>query len=450
MKKIPGFLPFLTLLFALVSLQSPVQALEEPEILSPYAILVDGRDGKILYEKNAHEKAYPASMTKILTAYLVAEAIDQGQFTLDTMITADEGSRATLASDGSTQGIQVGETMSVRDLLHCLLLASANEAGTILGIAVSGDLESFHELMNQTLQSLGCENTHFVNTHGYHDDEHYTTAYDMTLIYQAAVKNPIVADVIKTVEYTTQATNLTEPRHFFNTNALLSEWYYRGYFYEHAIGGKTGSTSLAGRCLISGAVKEEEYRIAVVMGAEKVEQEDGSFLLMQMKETRDLLVWGIDEFASRSISPGVEPVTVVTVTLSDDADHVMVKAQGELTHTLPLEMDLEEIQQTIHLDALSVEAPVYAGQKLGELEFSHQGEVYGTLDLVAVNAVNRSELLYHKQNIETMVQDSGGTLVAVGVGAGAAVGGLALARTTLKKRNRRNTWRNNQKRQNRR
>ncbi len=416
--------------------------IEYPEISAPVALLMDGNHGEMLYEKNAQERAYPASTTKIMTALLVAEAIDQGILSLDTMITATEASQADLSIYGSTQGISPGEEMSVADLLHCLMLASANEAGNILAIAVSGDLETFVAQMNAKAQEIGCTGSNFMNTHGLHDDQHYTTAYDLYLIFQNAMSYPVFADCVGTSSYTTQPTNLSEERFFYNTNGLMSEWYYRGYSYSNCIGGKTGSTPEAGRCLVSGAVFGTEFVISVVLGTEPQILEDGSTLLPQFAESKALLQLGIDRFDRQTLSPGNDPVGQVEVTLSDDTDTVLVKAQGEITKTLPVGMDLSAIEMDVVMEVETVEAPVMAGTKMGTMSLSHKGELYGVLDVVAVNDVSRSEILYRKQQMENFVSDWGIYMAAAAVGIGGAMVGVQVA---MEKRRRKHSWRNNQK-----
>lgn len=442
MKKKQLFSSFLTSMMALALWASPqtAWAVEPPEVTAPYAILVDARYNEILFEKNAYDRTYPASTTKVMTALLVAEAIEQGALTLDTMITTTEASREGLSIYGSTQGIDVGEIMSVKDLLYCLMLASANEAGNILAIALCGDLQTFVDKMNEKAQEIGCLDTHYINTHGLHDDEHYTTAYDLFLIFQEAMTLDIFAEVVGTTTYTTAATNQSAERHFYNTNGLLSEWYYKGYAYDYCIGGKTGSTPEAGRCLVSGAEYGNEYVISVVLGTSPVVQEDGSTLLPQMSESRDLLKHGIDDFERRIITPGVDPVSQVAVTMSDEADKVLVVAQGEISKTLPVDMDLDSIETHLNLFLTTMEAPVYKGEKVGEMTLSYEGEVYGVLDLVTSIDVAHSDLLYTKREIENFLADWGfvvaGGAVAVGTG-------MALAQYTAEKRRRRHSWRNN-------
>lgn len=184
MKKKDFFSIFFLPLLLLLAFPSSALDIDYPEITASYAFLADAKHDEVLFTQNAYDKAFPASTTKIMTGYLVCLAIDQGIVSLDTMITATEDSTVDLSIYGSSQVISPGETMSVQDLLHCLLVASANEAGNILAIEIAGDLQSFIQSMNDKAAELDCTGTQYRNTHGLHDDEHYTTAYDLYLIFK--------------------------------------------------------------------------------------------------------------------------------------------------------------------------------------------------------------------------------------------------------------------------
>ena len=278
-----------------------------------------------------------------------------------------------------------------------------------------GDVASFIELMNQRARELGCTGTHFANTHGLHDDDHYTTAYDICLFTREALKHDLIREVVGTSVYTVPATNLSEPREFYNTNALLSNWHYMGYVYDKAIGVKTGTTPEAGRCLVSAAVDGDEYLIAVILGAEPAVREDGSTDLKQFSESTALLKWGFRNFQRTTISQEDTPVAAVNVTLSQDANQVLVKPVGTLERTLPVDMDLEAIEPTISLFQDTVEAPVKEGQVMGTMTLTYDGEVFGTLDLVATTSVDRSELLYRQEQIRQFFANSGTKLILAAV-----------------------------------
>ena len=182
---------------------------EDPNILAKAALLVDANTGLPIYAKNEHEELYPASLTKIMTALLVFEAIEDGKLSMDQMLTASSSALMGLADDGSTAGIQVGETMSVQNLLYCMLVVSANEACNILAEAVSGSVSAFVDAMNAKAKELGCENTHFVNPNGLHDPQHYTSAWDLYLITAAAMQYDGFMTICDTAHVVIPATNMS-------------------------------------------------------------------------------------------------------------------------------------------------------------------------------------------------------------------------------------------------
>ena len=213
---------FLLLLLLVNLLAVPAAAaVPDPDIQAKAALLVDQKTGAVVYAKNEHQELYPASLTKIMTALLVLEAVDRGTLKLDQPITATASAMTTLAADGSTAGIQVGEVLTVEQLLYCMLVVSANEACTILAEQVSGSVGAFVDAMNAKAEELGCEHTHFMNPHGLHDDQHYTSAWDLYLITRAAMEYPEFMTVCDTTSTTIPATNLSPERILYNTNYLI-------------------------------------------------------------------------------------------------------------------------------------------------------------------------------------------------------------------------------------
>lgn len=367
------------------------------------ALLVDMDTDYIMYEQNAYEKVYPASITKVMTAALVLDAVQDGTLSLDQMITAGDTAWQGLDSSSSNQNIQVGEQMSVKDLLYCLMVASANEAANILAVAVAGSIENFVGMMNAKAAELGCTGTHFVNPDGMPDDDHYTTAYDLYLIGKYAMQNEQFRTIVSTKEYYVEPTNMTENRrHFYNTNGLLSNMKYSGYYYEYCIGIKTGSTDAAGYCLLSAAEKDGQRLICVMMGCENPKDAEGNIQRLQFTESAKLLDWGFKNFSYQTILNSADPVAEVPVTLSTECDYVSVAVDGSIEAQLPNDVTSEDFQWTTDLPE-SVEAPVHAGDVLGTLTVTLDGETYGTVNLVAVNDVERSQMLVIKQKISTVL-----------------------------------------------
>ena len=377
------------------------QILQDMYIDGTAAILVDAQTGTVLYEQAARERRYPASITKVMTALLAVEAIDRGDLSKDMVITVGPEVGTDVGEDSSTQNIKEGEQIRLEDVLYCVLVASANEACNVIAQAVSGNVEDFVALMNQRAAELGMEDTHFVNTHGYHDQDHYTTAYDISLMCQEAMEHELFRTIVSSKSYTVPATNLHEARELHETNALVSTWRVTGYYYQYATGIKTGHTPEAGYCLASSASKDGRDLIAVVMGCDRVPGTTGSEGFTYFSESVRLLEWGFQNFSTKQLLDSTYFAGTIPVTLSRETDRIGVQASGELEAILPNDLDPADFQLTPVYDAESLTAPVTKGQVVGHVTVSNGDTVYGQLDLVTVDAVERSELLYRLDQIET-------------------------------------------------
>ena len=362
----------------------------DPDILAKAALLVDANTGTVVYAKGEHEELYPASLTKIMTALLTLEAIDAGKLSMDQELTATATALEGLSSDGSSAGIKVGETMSVRNLLYCMLVVSANEACDILAEAVSGSVSAFVAAMNAKAADLGCENTHFVNPNGLHDPQHYTSAWDMYLITKAAMEYPDFMTICDTAAYTVPATNLNAERKLYTTNHLLSNWRVIGYRNTEAHGIKTGTTDAAGHCLVSSAMRGSLHFISVILGADRV-VENGVGNIRSFSETTRMFNYGFDNFTYKTIVEEKEVIQEVPVSLSK-MDHVTVHPAKDIEVFLPKVLGAGDLERTITLEE-PVEAPVEKGQKLGTMTLSYDGVTYATVDLLASFDVEASKLM---------------------------------------------------------
>ena len=370
----------------------------DPQILAKAAVLADPTTDDIAYALNEHQELYPASLTKIMTALVVLEAVDAGKLSLDQEITASETAFHGLSADGSTANIKPGEIMTVRNLLYCMLVVSANEACNILAEAAWGNTDAFVDQMNLRAQELGCENTHFANTNGLHDPSHYTSAWDLYLITKEAMKHDIFVTISDTANVKIPATNLSGERNYWTTNHLLSTWRVIGYLDKRAVGIKTGSTSEAGNCLVSSATQGSLSYISVILGAERVE-ENGVGNIRSFSETSRMFDYGFENFTYKTILEKSEPIKDVTVTLSK-TDCVTVHPAEDIETLMPKGLNPEHLERTVKLTEETVEAPVEAGQKLGTLVLSYDGTVYAEVDLLAMNAVEASKVLVFWRDVQ--------------------------------------------------
>lgn len=410
------FFSTLFILALVFTLAVPVGAANAFDVDARAALLVDWDSGEVLYEKNAHEQNYPASITKVMTALLTLEAVHKGTLSLTQEITAQESAFDGLAADGSTADIKAGEVMSVENLLNCLLIVSANEASHILAEAVSGSIPAFVEQMNQRAKALGCADTHFVNPSGLHDARHYTSAWDVYLITAEAMKYEEFNTIVARKEYTVPATNISQERSLHSTNYLISTWRtgWPGYFYEAARGTKTGSTPEAGYCLVASAERAKRKLVSVVLGAERVEREDGVTETRSFSETIRLFDHGFDDFKALELIDTSALVCEVPVALSDEANYIVVRPGEGLRRMVPVDLTPAELVREISLHAESVDAPISEGDELGTLTVSYDGVVYGTVPLVALNDVSASRILVMERNVRSFLARPLVRYVAVG------------------------------------
>ena len=237
MKKFTSPLSFFLSLFLLAGLVSPAALADGQEILfsveAAAAILIDADTGEVLYEQAPDERRFPASITKVMTGLLTVEAVERGELTLETTVTLSDTLYTGIGWGGSTQNLEPGEVLTIRDLLNCALIPSANEACNALAEAISGSIPAFVELMTQRAQELGMTSTQFMNTHGYHDDNHYTTARDIAKMCQTAMALPVFREIVSRGTYTVPATNLHDARVLQDTNALVSGAKVSGFRYQY-------------------------------------------------------------------------------------------------------------------------------------------------------------------------------------------------------------------------
>lgn len=403
MKKRRWFSLFLSfaLLLPLFSLTS-ADAYEDFTLDAKAGLLIEADTGEILYEKNAHQENFPASLTKVMVALLVFEAIDEGKIALTDSVTATESAFEGLSSDGSTANIVPGETMTVEQLLNCMLIVSANEACNILAEAVCGEgnISQFVQRMNERAAALGCENTHYVNTSGLHDPDHYTTAWDIYLITRALMPYEKFMEICNSKSAEIAETDHNQRHVLHSTNRLISNWRELGYLYRDAQGIKTGSTPEAGYCLISSALRGSRHMISVVLGAERVTLEDGvTIQTRSFSETSRMFDWGFDNFVLRDILSSSDLVQEVPVALSSEASYVSTHAAEDIACLLPDNVEPDMLERTVTLTNDTVDAPVSAGDVLGKLTLSYNGKVYAETDLLALNDVSASWFLTAQRRV---------------------------------------------------
>lgn len=248
------------------------------KVFSEAAILMEQSTGKILFEKNAYKRMYPASTTKILTCIIALEECD-----LDETAIASEDAVNSVKNGYTKANIVPGEEFTIKQLLLLMQLQSANEAANIIAEHISGSTEKFAELMNKKAKEIGCKDSNFVNANGMHDENHYSTAYDLAQICRYCMKNKTYREIMLTEKcdipdteiwnnYKIENDREDEPyREFYNTNKLLQKG--NQYYYPYCTGGKTGFTTPAKNCFIATSNKDGFELVSVILHAELTDDE---------------------------------------------------------------------------------------------------------------------------------------------------------------------------------
>lgn len=376
-------------LFNLYTLSFADSTIPNPDfqIYSSGSVLMDASTGKVLIQKDMNKQLYPASTTKILTAIIAIEKLD-----LSSTLIASRSAVMAIPSGYSNAGIKVGESLNVNDLLEMFLIHSANEVGYIFAEEISGNIENFANLMNQKATELGCINTHFTNPSGIHDINHYSTAYDMALIARYCMKNETFRNIVNKKSCKFSATDLyPEERYFKNTNSLLDPS--NRYYYEYAIGIKTGFTTQAKNCLIAGAQKNGIELIAVMLGAEATENgQSGRYI-----DAKNLFDFGFENYKVKQfLQEGTKIAEIKIKNATKETQTLNLLAKTSLSATFESSFNISSLNPSIKIEE-NITAPIAKDKILGKISYDIDGITYET-DLIAENDVIKSNIL------ETIIQ----------------------------------------------
>lgn len=353
----------ITVLFIAALSLSPVKAhAETPSLTAECAILAELSSGRVLFAQNAHAKRYPASTTKIMTALVVLENCN----TNDTVTVPKEAQGV----EGSSIYLEAGEKLTVLELLYGLMLRSGNDAATALAIHCAGSVYDFAQLMNQKAESIGCQNTNFVNPSGLPSSDHYTTAYDLMLISREAMMNDIFRRIVSTQKINISWDSREYNRILINENKML-------YNYDGANGIKTGYTKAAGRCLVSSAEKNGMTLIAVVLNCSPMYSECGKMLDYGFDNYTLTEITAIDGFGGTvRVKKGFE-------------DNVPFGNNERFIYPLS-ENDNVSVQTELFFD--SIEAPVRANMHVGCIKIELNGKIIKNIPLVTSRGIRKNTL----------------------------------------------------------
>lgn len=338
-----------------------------PQLAAKSYLLMDAASGNVLVENNGDERLPPASLTKLMTAYIATLEIKKGQISDSDMVTVSEKAWRT---GGSRMFIQVNSQVSVGDLLHGVIIQSGNDASVALAEHIAGSEEAFADLMNATAQRLGMNNTHFMNATGLPHPEHYSSAADMAKLARAIIhEDPAHYAIYAQKEFLWN--NIKQP----NRNLLL--------WRDKTVDGlKTGHTEEAGYCLVASAVRDGMRLIAVVFGTNSEQA--------RAAETQKLLTYGFRFFETRTFyQKGVE--LAQQQVWKGEQDKVKAGLAEDLTLTLQ-RGQLDKLQASMSF-ADTLIAPIAQGQVIGKVEVKQGEQVLHTSDLIALEAVEEGGLL---------------------------------------------------------
>jgi serine-type D-Ala-D-Ala carboxypeptidase (penicillin-binding protein 5/6) len=367
MKNVFNLMFFISVLINSVAASAAMPVPAPPEVAAKNYLLVDFASGKVLAEKNADEKIEPASITKLMTAHIVYKEMEAGRLTMDDMVTISEKA---WRMGGSRMYVDVNTKVSVRELLKGLIIQSGNDASVALAEHIAGTEDAFVQLMNQNAIELGMNNTHFVNSTGWPDKQHLTTARDIAKLAVAIIQeSPEHYSWYAEKEYTYN--NIKQ----YNRNKLL--------WRDDSVDGiKTGHTDSAGFCLVSSALRGDMRLVSVVLGTDSEKA--------RADVSQALLNYGFRFFESHTLYNKGDVLNRPRV-WGGDYETLEVGLDKDLAVSIPRGA-YDELDATMDIDK-NIEAPVSKGQKVGEVKVSLNGELLESVPLVALETVNEGGII---------------------------------------------------------
>ena len=347
-------------------------------ISSKSAILMDVGSGQVLYEKNAHEKLPPASVTKVMTMLLICEALDSGKIKIDDQVQVSE-----IASSmgGSQIFLEPGESQTVDTLLKGIAVASANDACVAMAEYIAGSVESFVDMMNSKAKDLNMKDTHFANTNGLPVDNHYTSAYDIATMSRELLKHDVISKYLTTWMDSVVVGKKQTSIGIANTNKLIKH-------FQGATGVKTGFTQQAKYCLSASAKRGDTHLVAATLGAETSPE--------RFKDASSLLNYGFANYESVKLCSRDDKISTLTMEKAE-SDKVSLVAKEDLT-VLIKKGDSKEFTKKIKVYE-EPKLPINKGTALGMVEVYKGKDLVGKVELVNNKDVNKASYLKMLQRV---------------------------------------------------
>ncbi len=363
-----------------IEAQKPIDGEEKRTETAVAGIIYERTTGTLVYANNPDGQIYPSSMVKLMTVLIALEYGD-----LDEEVTVTRSALESMGIGVVSVKLQRGEVMSLRDLLYCVMVASANDATTVVAEHIGGSQAGFVSLMNAKAQELGCTGTNFTNAHGLHDEACYTTARDILRIIEYGLENEVFRTMFETADYTVAATNMSEERQIQTTNNMAVKG--KKYYDDRVTGGKTGATDAAGRCLTVTAKVGDMELVGIVMGAGAVYSDDGYVVERNysFEEMSQLLDHVQNTYECRQLFFRDQVISQYAV--ENGSNNVVTQPMTDGYCVLPKGIAAEELTWKYAQQVAGLAAPVKPGQSITQLEVWYGDVCLAGTDLVAINGV---------------------------------------------------------------
>lgn len=392
-----------------IDAQMPMLGTTE-EISNVYAaFLYDNTNDTLIYALNPDQQLYPASLVKIMTALIVAE-----RGNMDEQITVSQEVLDTLPANSMGVNLKDGEIISLRDLLYCILVESANEAAAVAATHISGSQGAFVEEMNAYASELGCTNTTFINVHGLHDEYQLSTARDLARILSAATKNEVFMQAFSTVNYTVPATNMSDARKLSSGNFLMNDDLMTVYLDSRVTGGRAGVMDTGERNLAVTAERNGVQLVSIVLGSlSEIGKNGRTVTYGSFPETSKLLDMGFK--GHHSVQLFYENQALKQYEVENGDSYISTGVKDAVLALLPYGVTYDDLSYRYNEDNTTIYAPIKAGDVISTVQIWHNELCLAQANLYALHDVDVKEIVVTEEIIEEAEPDNHRVLIVVAV-----------------------------------
>ena len=352
---------------------APIVVPEPPQFEAQSWVLMDYYSGRVICEQNSHEKIWPASLTKMMTAYVIGMELKAGRLHMDDDVTITEDAWAKKYTDSSKMFIEVGRTIKVGDLVRGIIIQSGNDACVAMAIHLAGTQEGFVSVMNNYAAQLGLKDTHFSNVHGLFDEMNYSSAYDMSIMARELVRHEKILEFSSIYEDYLRK-NTAKKFWLVNTNKLVK-------FYSYIDGLKTGYTGNAGYCLTATGMKNDMRLISVVMGEQNTDN--------RTTDTLAMLDYGFNMYSINKVVNKDKSLGNVRVNLGD-IENVDIMLEEDITILNNNQKGKKNI--TYEINTNNINAPVKKGDVVGKIDVYEEGRYLYSRDITVMNDIEKANI----------------------------------------------------------